>query len=171
MKTVIVTPQIPIAENGGIGTFVWYFSQLLRKANDDVSIILTHRPQAPRKLWLRPFKALGIDVTWWRSLKAASPANGYDWHQGVSERVAELIPDDTDIVYFADWEANGFHMTQSRRFSAHRSPVVVTVLHGAAHGTVRACSNGQAVMKSLPLIPRTLRHRTTATLLQPQAIM
>jgi glycosyltransferase involved in cell wall biosynthesis len=133
MKTVIVTPQIPIAENGGIGTFVWYFSQLLRKANDDVNIILTHRPQTPRKLWMRPFKELGIDVTCVEeSSRPLHLPNGYDWHQGVSEKVAELIAEGTDIVYFADWEANGFHVTQSRRFHSSRSPVVVTILHGSS---------------------------------------
>jgi len=133
MKTVIVTPQIPIAENGGIGTFVWYFSQLLRKANDDVNIILTHRPQTPRKLWMRPFKELGIDVTCVEeSSRPLHLPNGYDWHQGVSEKVAELIAEGTDIVYFADWEANGFHVTQSRLFLSSRSPVFVTILHGSS---------------------------------------
>lgn len=133
MKTVIVTPQIPIAESGGIGTFVWYFSQLLSKTGDEVSVILTHPPQTPRKQWERPFKELGIEVTCVEELSnRLYLPNGYDWYQAISEKVAELLPDDADVVYFADWQANGFHLTQRRRFSAQTSPVVVTVLHGSS---------------------------------------
>lgn len=133
MKTVIVTPQLPIARSGGIGTFVWHFTQLLRNNGEDVGIILAFRPEAPRKQWIRPYEQLGVEV-----ICVDEPNNplhvpfGYDWHQAVSERVAEIIPEDTDIVYVADWEANGFHLVQSRRFRPRRLPAIVAVLHGSS---------------------------------------
>src|SRR5579871_1700766 len=118
MKTVIVTPQIPIAyETGGIGTFVWYFSQLLREKDQDVHIVYTSPEQRPRKDWMPPFEKLGIGVT---SIYPPSGVmnipNGYGWHAWLAELAYDAIPCDADVVYFADWQGHGFHFARKRRF-------------------------------------------------------
>lgn len=132
MKTVLVTPQIPIAyESGGIGTFIWYFSRLLREAGQDVHLIYTNPEQKPRKEWLPPFEKLGITVTTvYQPAKPIPLIPGYDLHTRVAELAADAIPPDADVVYFADWEGNGFHFARKRRFMENKLPVIVTVLHG-----------------------------------------
>jgi glycosyltransferase involved in cell wall biosynthesis len=132
MKTVIVTPQIPIAyESGGIGTFVWYFSRLLREADQDVHIVYTSPQERPRKEWMPPFEKLGISVT---SIYSPSNTiqipNGFGWHAWLAELANDAIPADADIVYFADWQGHGFHFVRKRRFMENKLPAAVTVLHG-----------------------------------------
>ena len=132
MKSVIVTPQLPIAYNtGGIGTFTWHLVQFLHSQGERIEIIYTRRPQVPREEWEPFFARMGATITCIEdSEDILEIPEGYDRHQYVSERVSQLIPGDADIVYFADWEANGFHYTQSRRYRTDRLPAVVTILHG-----------------------------------------
>lgn len=128
MKTTLVTTEIPI-QTGGIGTFVWNFARLLRSAQQDVHIVLANPTTKPRRQWIGPFDELGITVSELSSKSLEVPA-GYTWHQRVAEITSSLIPDDTDIIYLADWQAKGFDFVRNRRFNGRQFPVVVTVLHG-----------------------------------------
>ncbi|MDQ2902504.1 MAG: glycosyltransferase [Chloroflexota bacterium] len=132
MKTVIVTPQIPIAyECGGIGTYAWHFARLLREAGEEVHVIFTYPEQRPATDWLPSWEKLGITVA---SLQpygtVLAVPNGYDRQIRIAELAADAIPLDADVVYFADWEANGFHFVRRRRYMPRPLPVAVTVLHG-----------------------------------------
>ena len=56
MKTVIVTPQLPLAfRTGGIGTFTWNFTRLLKMRGENVDIIFTRRPEVETHIWQAPF--------------------------------------------------------------------------------------------------------------------
>ena len=131
LNTVIVTPQIPIAyQNGGIGTFVRHFQDLLLTTGDNrITIILTEPPQRPDPDWIPLYQENGIDVTCVQRKPLDLPP-GYFRSIKISELVASSIPEDAEIVYFADWRANGLHTVRRRRFKSARQPIVVTVLHG-----------------------------------------
>ncbi|MDQ2713369.1 MAG: glycosyltransferase [Chloroflexota bacterium] len=133
MKAVIVTPQIPIAyECGGIGTYAWHFARLLREAGEEVHVIFTHVEQRPATDWLPSWEQVGITVA---SLQPYGTVlaipNGCSWQTWIAELAAAAIPLDADVVYFADWGANGFHFVRSRRYKPQSRPEVVTVLHGS----------------------------------------
>ena len=134
MKTVIVTPQIPLAfRTGGIGTFTWNFTRLLKLRGDNVDIIFTRRPEVETHIWQAPFAELGVPVECIDEERMPLHVPiGYSRYQAIAETVAERIPTDTDVVYFADWEANGLHIVRSRRFTPNKLPVCVTVLHGGS---------------------------------------
>ncbi len=131
MKTVIVTPQIPLASSGGMGTFTWHLTRLLRTHGDEVHIIVTHRPEVNRQIWQAPFEELGVPVTCIdeETMPLYIPM-GYTRYQATAESVADQLPKETDVIYFADWEANGLHFVRNRRFVANKLPVCITVLHG-----------------------------------------
>lgn len=130
LKSVIVTPQIPIAfKNGGIATFVGHFTRLLKEAGHQFSIIYTEPSQVPENEW-RPFyeqQAIQVNNLLDSPLRLTT---GYFRFTRIAELVAKAIPTDTDIVYYADWRANGFHQVRARRYIANKLPVTVTVLHG-----------------------------------------
>jgi O-antigen biosynthesis protein len=129
INTVIVTPQVPIAhKSGGIGTFVWHFARLLRKHDYKVTIMTTGYSPEPDN-WSNIFTEIGIDILNLHN-KPLEPPPMYPWFIWLSEKVAEAIPLNTHIVYLADWQANGLHLTRSRRFINRPSPIIVTVLHG-----------------------------------------
>ncbi len=134
MKTVIVTPQIPIAfKTGGIGTFTENLTRLLRAHGDEVQIIFTHRPEVPRSEWQGRFRELEVPVVCIDEDTAPLIIpTGYDRLQAISEAVAQRLPKDAAVVYFADWEANGLHYVRQRRFVANEVPACVTVLHGSS---------------------------------------
>ena len=137
MKTVIVTPQIPLAyRTGDIGTFTWNLTRLLKTHGEDIKIIFTRRPEVPRSVWQAPFAELAVPVVCVdeETMPLHVPL-GYSRYQAVAEAVADWVPGDADIVYFADWEANGLHVVRNRRFVANKLPVCVTVLHGGSNWT------------------------------------
>ncbi len=132
-KTVIVAPQLPIVyKNGGIGTFNIHFANLLVSAGyKDLTIIYTSPLEAPFAECTPYYAERGIKIV------SVLPDNNHlDLDQGytlpvrISEITADLIPDDTDLVYFADFRANGLIETRRRRFRANKTPTLVTVIHG-----------------------------------------
>lgn len=130
MKTVLVTPEMPI-KTGGIGTFIWNFSKLLRDANQDTHILFTHPTDKPRKEWIAPFEKIGATVEWVHSQPVFAPS-GYNWHMRVSEVAVDMIPAGADVIYFADWQAAGVSFVRSQRFKDGYHPVTVTVLHSSS---------------------------------------
>jgi len=131
--TVIVSPQIPVAyKNGGIGTFVGHLIDLLLSGtNDRITLIFTEPPQQPESEWLPAYHANNVTV------HCVHPPNltfspGYFQTVRISELVCSAMPEDADIVYFADWRANALHTVRSRRFTRRPGPTVVTVLHGCS---------------------------------------
>lgn len=132
-KVVFVTPQLPIAyANGGIGTFVDHFARLLHQDGHQVTLILTSAPEQPSSKWMPPYTTLSMTVhTILEYHQALSLYPAYPHDVAVSELVSQLIPEDTDVVYLADWKANGLHLVRSRRFTDHaRKPIIVNIAHG-----------------------------------------
>jgi glycosyltransferase involved in cell wall biosynthesis len=126
MKTVLVTTDVP-GQTGGIGTFVFNLTRLLRSIGEDVHVLLANPTEIPMKKWAPHFTEMGATV-------AAIPAEsldvppGYTWYERTSEAVTALIPEDADIVYLPDSQARGFDFVRRRRYSGSRLPAIVTVL-------------------------------------------
>jgi len=127
IKTVIVTPEVPV-KAGGIGAFTWNLAKLLRGAGDQVEVVLTAPLPAEKLPWKEPFKALGVSVKYLHDAPLTVP-KGYSWHLKVAEETAAAIDPHADVVYFADWQANGVHFMRTRRFRSETTPAAVTVLH------------------------------------------
>lgn len=127
-KAVLVTTELPI-QTGGIGTFIWNFARLLKQGGHEVLIILANPTDKPRATWIEMFECAGIEVIYLFKDSLIVPP-GYSWHQRVAELVTATIPDDADVVYFADWQAKGFDYVRKRRFRRERGPAVVTITHG-----------------------------------------
>lgn len=127
-KAVLVTTEVPV-QTGGIGTFIWNLATLLKSHGHDVLVILANPTSFSRKVWAKQFDEAGIRTSYVFNDHFTVP-DGYSWHKRVSEVVSGMIPDDTDVVYLADWQAKGFDFVRKRRFSRTPGPAVVTVLHG-----------------------------------------
>jgi glycosyltransferase involved in cell wall biosynthesis len=131
MKTVIVSPEIiGPHKNGGIGTFATHWSTLLREAGDEVTLIYTGELSAPRESWIGRYDARGIEVIHACERELQDWQFNYEWFVRRSEAVSARIPPDAQIVYFQDWQANGYHWFRSRQFRREHWPVGVCVLHG-----------------------------------------
>ncbi len=142
-KTTIVTPQIPqLYLTGGIGTFVGHFVRLLISMGDAVTVIYTepsHQYRAPKKGQrsekdrLREWRDLGVEVIQIQPEPLKPSSGNYPITLEVAERANSAIPKNTDIVYFADWKANGLYTVKQRKFSREVSgPQIVTILHGSS---------------------------------------
>ncbi len=128
---VIVTPQLPHAyHNGGIGTFAWCFARILREAGHDVTIVYTEPLQYPKRRWQSQYSRLGIELICLQETPIAVKP-GYSYVNALSEHVSSVVPRDADVVYFADWRANGLHFVRSRRFTKQPGPLAATILHGS----------------------------------------
>lgn len=131
VKTVIVTPQLPIAyPNGGIGTSVDHFVDLLVDAGYDVSLLFTFPTDVPEKEWKRPYEQKGVAVRSLFQKAKVEPPHGFPFWSYVSQLIAEALPSDVGVVYFADWLGNGQVTMRRRRYNGSQTPVTVTVLHG-----------------------------------------
>ncbi|MBZ0303990.1 MAG: glycosyltransferase [Anaerolineae bacterium] len=134
--TVIVSPDVvgPV-RNGGIGTFVYHFARLLRQHDYRVCILFTGRAENPAGDWQADYERQGIEVIHaYRPYneKPSPPAVGH-WefiHRG--DVIREFLPQDADVIYWQDWQADGFQALRARRFSAQAHPVSVTVLHSSS---------------------------------------
>ncbi len=131
MKTVIVTPELAgLCPQGGIGSFVWHLSRLLRSVGEEVTVLLTGRARPAGRGWAGRYEGAGIDV---RTVSPrAFPPNtigAWDFVRR-GHAVADAIPGDADVVYFQDWLADGFVPVRTRRLQGRRRPVFVNVLHG-----------------------------------------
>lgn len=131
MKTVIVTPELAgLCPQGGIGSFAWHLSRLLRSVGEDVTVLLTGRARPARTRWTGRYEGSGIDV------RAVGPREFPPNTVGAwdfvcrGHAVADAIPSDADVVYFQDWLADGFVPVRTRRLQGRRHPVFVNVLHG-----------------------------------------
>src|SRR5579859_1086308 len=134
MKTVIVTPELWWASApGDIGAFAWHWSRLLRQAGDDVHVILTRPPLRPTSGWRQAYDDLGVSLDVLEEPERfIELPYGYRWQRRIAELVFERMPADTDIVYYADRDANGMHHLRRRRYRDRRPPVAVMVLHGGS---------------------------------------
>ncbi len=134
MKTVIVTPDTvgPI-KNGGIGTFSYNFAKLLRRSGYDASILFSSTYTYAPSEWMHLYDDEDVEFILTPQPDLNVQGHGYEWFIKLSESVAAAIPQDTDILYFQDWRANGFHTLRSRRYAPHKWPTCVTVLHSSHH--------------------------------------
>ncbi|MBZ0303991.1 MAG: glycosyltransferase [Anaerolineae bacterium] len=131
MKTVIVSPElIGPHKNGGIGTFTTLWASLLRENGDDVTLIYTGDLSAPRQTWIEPYDRQGIEVIHAKETDLRDWQFNYEWFVRRSEVASARIPADTDVIYFQDWQANGYHFLRKRQFERGSGPVCVSVLHG-----------------------------------------
>lgn len=133
MKTVILTPQIPEAiANGGIGTFVTHFANLLvRSGHSDITVIYTNAYDRPANELKALYKARGIQLELiYDGNKPLEMWPGYLHIVRESELSDQIIPEDTDILYLADYHANGWITARKRRYKDKKLPAIVSVLHG-----------------------------------------
>lgn len=130
MNVVIVTPELPgPAPCGTIGTFAFNWAQLLQNNGENVTLFYTGPMQRPLSNWETTYKRAGLKVQHIPMLELTVEGWNYEWFIRQSEAVHDAIPDDTDVVYFQDWQANGFHPVRKGRFTAKKRPVYVTILH------------------------------------------
>jgi glycosyltransferase involved in cell wall biosynthesis len=133
---VIITPQLPILyKNGGIGTFTLYFTQVLLAAGyHHITLIYSGHVERPRAEWQPFYRALGVNLITLHNYRQPEPTTlpGMGAMAHLSERIAQLIPNDADVIYMADFLANGLITARVRRFRPTHSPVLVTVLHGCS---------------------------------------
>jgi glycosyltransferase involved in cell wall biosynthesis len=130
MSAVIVTPDLvgPI-KNGGIGTFATNFAFLLARHGCDVSIIFTNPVEVQQDRWLSMYRQQHIQVDMISDgQKDSFNSASFDFVLH-SQDIAERIPQETDVVYFQDWQANGFIAARRRRFALSSKASIVTVLH------------------------------------------
>lgn len=133
MKTVILTPQIPeVIKNGGIGTFVTHFADLLvRSGHPDVTIIYTNAYDIPTSTLKAMYQARGIKLELiYTEGRPLDMWPGYLHVVRESELSDQAIPEDTDILYLADYHANGWMTARKRRYMDNKLPTIVSVLHG-----------------------------------------
>jgi O-antigen biosynthesis protein len=130
VKTTIITPELPgLTPSGGIGTFVWHFSRLLRRTGDDVVVIITQPGHSKRSIGLARYEKAGIQVRVVAPRMFAPGSVGAWDFVSRSHGAADAIPADTDIVYVQDWLGDGFVPIRRARQSAGSRPVFVNVLH------------------------------------------
>ncbi|MDA1278411.1 MAG: glycosyltransferase [Verrucomicrobia bacterium] len=128
---VIVSPQIPRAyKNGGIATFVGHLSNLLlTRGRHRVTLIFTEAPGCPDDEWQSFYSHENLDVVCVHRKPLELPKSYFPTIR-ISELAVEAIPDDADVVYFAEWRANALHAIRKRRFNPRHHPPIVTVMHG-----------------------------------------
>lgn len=131
-KAVIVSPDIPTT-TGGIGSFTWNLAKLLRMGGHEVLVVVAQPLAAAVATapWRKLCVAEGIATATIDSATFSVPV-GYSSRQRIAECVTELIPDDADVVYLADWLATGVHLVRTARYRRQPGPALVTVLHGCA---------------------------------------
>jgi glycosyltransferase involved in cell wall biosynthesis len=133
---VIVSPDVvgPVY-NGGIGTFVYHFARLLRQHNHRVTIVFTGRMERRPESWRARYDHTGIQfIHAYRPYEAnpSPPAVGR-WefiHRG--DVVREHLPTDADVVYWQDWQADGFQAARVRRYIPQSHTAFVTMLHSSS---------------------------------------
>lgn len=134
-RITILTPQLPVVyRNGGIGTFTRHFVRLLHRAGfQHLHLIYCSPLEQPRSAWEAEYTQMGVRVsTIYRYQKPFEVLPGFDEWQQVSNRAWHLIDSETDLIYCADWRANAMIAAQSRRYQAHHTPLIATVMHGPA---------------------------------------
>ena len=132
-NTVIITPEIVGPDkNGGIGTFVYHFSKLLRQHDYKVSIIYMGEPRVPIEKWGHIYQENDIPVIIPTIEKPTYTSLGYWWYVQKSEAAAKAIPEDTDVIYTQDWHANGFWFARARRYQAKPLPVLINVFNSSS---------------------------------------
>jgi glycosyltransferase involved in cell wall biosynthesis len=147
LTAVIVTPDLigPV-RNGGVGTFSTHFARLLRQAGHSVTILYTGPLEIQPADWLSSYQAADIDVKIIAAQDRFHTSPGYHRFIAISEAVADALPVDAEVVYFQDWQANGFIPVRQGRFSDSR-PIYVTVLHSSSawirEGTESFLSNAE----------------------------
>jgi glycosyltransferase involved in cell wall biosynthesis len=124
-------------EAGEAGLFATRLANLLRRAGEDVAIVVIHAGWAPGSVdahWRARYRADGISLIELQS----PPASATRWPDVSSMRSAEIaapILGGFDIVYCQDRGNPAFHLLRTRRYTAKhytakRGPVCVTVLNG-----------------------------------------
>ncbi len=130
MKTAIVTPDaVGPVNNGGIGTFTYHFARLLRGAGYEVVLVFTGPLENPHSEWEHLYSQRGIRVIYAPGKPTTLTGFSYEPFMQTAEHVWQVLPPDVDVVYFQEWQANGFHLARQRRYRRDKSPVIVTVLH------------------------------------------
>ncbi|HEX3744649.1 MAG TPA: glycosyltransferase [Bryobacteraceae bacterium] len=117
---------------GGVGAFVTHFGRLLRKAGEEVTIILTRQETHPVHIddqWRRTYEDCGIGIVELHNSEARADRWADSWTVRLAEQVTPLLAG-FDIAYFQDWANMAFHAARVKRFSPAPLPILVTVLHG-----------------------------------------
>ena len=131
---VIVSPDVDGSVcNGNIGAFVHHFARLLKQNGHRVTVLFTGGQEGKTEESRFAYDAAGIDFVHVRKPyhENVTPPMVARWEfirRG--DMVREHMPPDAEVVYWQDWQEDGFQATRARRISAQPNPLFVTVLHG-----------------------------------------
>jgi glycosyltransferase involved in cell wall biosynthesis len=149
LKICIVTPDIigPI-KNGGIGTHCYYLGRFLAAHQCQVTVLYTgpfeHKTASS---WQRWYANMNIEFV---LLDTVAPSLHYQVHGSnpytlKSQRVYEyLARQEFCVVFFQDWQANGFVSIQMKRMGLAFSNTLLTV-------TAHSCSEWIREGMNLPM--------------------
>ena len=155
VKTVIVSPEaIGPHKNGGIGTFATNLGILLRTHGHDVTIMYTGDILVPREEWISLYETNQIEFVVTKDDSTTYRQDNLEPFALHAEIVTAKMPDDADIVYFQDWQADGYHFLRSRQFKQMAGPVCISVIH----------SSHQWALEASELFPKSLRSMQEAYL-------
>jgi glycosyltransferase involved in cell wall biosynthesis len=138
-------------KSSGVGAFTTRWANMLRKAGDDVTIVMTRTDWEPMTVdtpWRVKYQAAGIGLIELQS----PPPLPTRWPEVPTVRISELaapVLKNFDIVYFQDWGNAGFDLLRARRYVVDGGPVCVTVLHGPSEWEL-------AMNEQYPELPRDL---------------
>ena len=145
--------QTIFGKAGGVGAFTTRWANLLRKAGEDVTIVMTSVDWEPMRVdpqWRAVYRENQISLI---ELQAP-PALPSRWPEVPTMRMAEIaapVLRGFDIVYIQDWGNSAFHLVRERRYSLNAGPLCVTVLHGPSEWELSSNGNYPELPKDLHL--------------------
>jgi glycosyltransferase involved in cell wall biosynthesis len=125
-ETVIVIPaNTGHGHDFHVARFARHWARLLRQQGDEVSVLAFGHSAA--SAW--PMDNVPVRMVSCR-LDTRHAFGNWPFIQ-CARQAAEQISH-AGVIYWADWQAGGFHALRARRFRAESLPVHITVLHGGS---------------------------------------
>jgi GT2 family glycosyltransferase/glycosyltransferase involved in cell wall biosynthesis len=133
-RVTIVSSELPgVGYSGGIGMFVENWGRLLLDRRDRVCVLLAGLDGEHPNIDGSCLARAGAEISVLPHTEDVAPVWGppLDFMR-LSESIAAHLPEDSDIVYFQDWMAQGMHTVRRRRLLGSPACPVVLVLHGGS---------------------------------------
>lgn len=136
MKICIVTPDLlGTVRNGGIGTACTFLAEALAVAGHRVSVLFTQCGTSANTDdgWMARYRARGVEVVVaeaWQT-KRRTPVFPAHAPLKMAHAVHDWLAEHAfDVVFFMEWQGNGFYALQAKRAGLRfQDSVFVTVIH------------------------------------------
>jgi O-antigen biosynthesis protein len=134
-KTVFLSHDVHTINGvaGGVAAFTTNLATLLRRQNEDVTIIAVRKSTSPFRIdeaWRKRYAELGIDLLEIHSGTQSVEHRPHDaWTMYLGEKVEPHLRD-ADVIYAQDWGNPAAFALRKWRYERTYAPSVVTVLHG-----------------------------------------